>query len=66
MHSAYLLILTAGALERSVMTAGNNGVGIYSVILDPRNGSVGVCDIAMNSRNRCIGVPCEFLLEAKS
>ena len=48
------------------MTAGNNGVGIYSVILDPRNGSVGVCDIAMNSRNRCIGVPCEFLLEAKS
>ena len=49
-----------------MMTAGSNGVGIYNVILDPRNGSVGVCDIAMNGRNRCISVRCEFLLEVKS
>jgi len=53
------------ALECSVTNAGYNGVGVYSVILGPRNESVGVCDITMNDRNRRVSVRCEFLLEAK-
>ena len=62
-YRSILILLILGAFQRIAITAGNNGEGVQSIILDTGDDGVCVGDIMADGRNDWICLDCKRLLK---